>query len=434
MEYVNANVGLEKIPFSPSYSGVIALKDGRLMWMWGAGNVTGPATAIYSDDEGQTWSDPKPVKLTTGKPLEFIYETSLFRLPSGALGLIMTHEQYRRPEGGQYGVQAFCRSDDEGETWSPPMQIDPEHPSFNQNDSVTVLRDGRIILAVYSSVVPTPVDPDVKSVMRFGESFVSAEAGALSFSYTYYSDDEGKTWQRSRNQTLVVREKGALGFYSMGEPTVIELSNGRLMMYGRVNLGRIYESCSENRGESWTQAMPTNLAAYPSPRNLKRIPKTGDLLLIWNQLSRWEAMRGLYRHRLTCAISQDEGKTWTHRKNLESLDDVTEIEPVGEEALLIGGMRQPEDRQRYHRAPGPLRYNDATCAFFGDEKVIITYCMAALGSPDAMKASFGADIGEVAQKWGFSKHPNHGSPQVPPSKWWAGAHRVRVLSTGWFYQ
>ena len=42
-------------------------------------------------------------------------------------------------------------------------------------------------------------------------------------------------------------------------------------------------------------------------------------------------------------------------------------------------------------------------------------------------------IGEVARKWGFSKHPKYGSPKVPPSKWSAGAHRVRVLSTDWFY-
>ena len=431
MEHVNANVGLDKIPFSPSYSGVISLADGRLMWMWGAGGVTGPATAMYSEDEGQTWGEPALVKLTTGEPLKYVYETSLFRLPSGAIGLIMTHEQYGRPA---YGVQAFCRSDDEGQTWSPPKQIDPENASFYQNDSVTVLRDGRIILAVYTSVQPNPIDPDVKSVTRLGEQFGSAEGGTLAFSYTYYSDDEGKTWQRSRNQTLVMRDKGTLGFFSMGEPTVIELNDGRLMMYGRVNLGRIYESYSDDRGETWTEAIPTNLAAYPCPRNLKRIPKTGDLLLIWNQLSRWEAMHGLFRHRLTCAISRDEGKTWTQRRNLESLDDVTTIEPDGEDPLMLVRARQPADRQRYHRAPGPLRYNDATCAFFGDDKVIITYCMLGLGDPDELKANFGMDIDKVAQKWGFSKHPKHGSPKVPPSKWWSGAHRVRVLSTDWFYQ
>ena len=36
MEHVNANVGIDKIPTPPSYSSVITLKDGRLMWMWGA--------------------------------------------------------------------------------------------------------------------------------------------------------------------------------------------------------------------------------------------------------------------------------------------------------------------------------------------------------------------------------------------------------------
>ena len=101
---------------------------------------------------------------------------------------------------------------------------------------------------------------------------------------------------------------------------------------------------------------------------------------------------------------------------------------------MIGTPRQPEDRTRYHPAPGPLRYNDATCTFFDDDKVIITYCMVGLGDPDDLEQQFGMEIEEVAQRWGFSRHPRHGSAEIPRSEWWSGAHRVRVFSTDWFYQ
>ena len=44
-------------------------------------------------------------------------------------------------------------------------------------------------------------------------------------------------------------------------------------------------------------------------------------LLVWNQISTKELLSGQLRHRLSTAISKDSGKTWTHFRNLESLDD-----------------------------------------------------------------------------------------------------------------
>jgi len=110
---------------------------------------------------------------------------------------------------------------------------------------------------------------------------------------------------------------------------------------------------------------------------VKRIPTTGDLLIIWSQHSGEEAKKMLIRHRLSCAISEDEGKTWQHFKNLESLDDVTKIEPpeirlYSESERITQDYHQPADRKRYHRAPGPLRVAYPTLCFLND-KAIITY-------------------------------------------------------------
>ena len=53
-------------------------------------------------------------------------------------------------------------------------------------------------------------------------------------------------------------------------------------------------------------------------------------------MSAWETLQGLYRHRLSWAISKDEGLTWQNHKNLESLDDVSYIEPTPIEQVMVG--------------------------------------------------------------------------------------------------
>ena len=49
--------------------------------------------------------------------------------------------------------------------------------------------------------------------------------------------------------------------------------------------------------------------------------------LMNNELS--EIADGLARMRMSCAISKDDGETWQHFRNLESLDDAGYIEPEG---------------------------------------------------------------------------------------------------------
>ena len=56
-------------------------------------------------------------------------------------------------------------------------------------------------------------------------------------------------------------------------------------------------------------------------------------------------------------IIEDEGKTWRHFRNLESLDDRTRIQPPGGPPRIYRARReeQPTDRHAYPHAPGVLR-------------------------------------------------------------------------------
>ena len=412
-EFVHSVIKLDQVFLSPSYSSVIPLADGRLMWVWGQGKRDPePLQANFSDDEGQSWSAPAALQYRNGEPVEGVFGIHLVRLQSGRIGMVQT---------SRTGQQAFHVSADEGETWSAGVDINaPDIDANTSHDVSIVLEDGRIVVPVYSTIGPTPLSPRPKRLQRFSEAYFGANiACTLRYSYSYYSDDEGETWQRSRNETFVPIDNGALGSYSFEEPALVALKDGRILMMGRTYLGQHFKAFSEDRGESWTEPEPTGLVLVPSPCVIKRIPTTGDLLIIWNQVSRWEYMVGLYRHRLTCAVSKDEGQTWQHHKNLESMDDTSHIEADAIEVGLDGGYRQPVDRKRYVEAPSPLRKNEPTLTFLND-KAIITYGMATWGDLDVIRLTYGiADIDELNERFGMAPFDR--------------ANKVRVVSIDWFY-
>ena len=88
------------------------------------------------------------------------------------------------------------------------------------------------------------------------------------------------------------------------------------MLLARTTVGQIYRVYSHDNGENWEIPELSGLASAYAPCMIRRIPSTGDLLLIWNQASREEIESGYERMRLSVAISKDEGDTWTHARTL----------------------------------------------------------------------------------------------------------------------
>lgn len=134
---------------------------------------------------------------------------------------------------------------------------------------------------------------------------------------------------------------------ALQEPGVIELKDGRLMMFCRTHTGYAYISFSGDQGDTWSSdvPMPGILAALAAPA-IKRIPTTGNLLMVWDDLSmgvpNWSPGK---RTPYTVGISFDEGKTWERKKNIEDDPEgwycYTAMEFVGDHVLLAhtGGKR-----------------------------------------------------------------------------------------------
>ncbi|KKK67268.1 hypothetical protein LCGC14_2955780, partial [marine sediment metagenome] len=274
--------------------------------------------ANYSDDGGRTWTDPLPLKCQDGENLLGSDTPQLVRLPSGNLGMALRGKVTPGKESGYFDKffeSPFHVSTDEGKSWSSPgVFINPSNVytrgESSSVDGLLCLSDGRLVMPFDRVFGPTPRQEKGWNETLFGEGMATGWASKASFCYAYYSDDEGQSWHRSRNEVHACLDKGMGGSFPMGEPAIAELADGRLILIAWTPLGRMFRSYSTDRGETWLEAEPTDLAVrIGGALSLRRIPGSDDLLIIWCQLSRFESMLGLNRHRLTCAISKDAGVT-----------------------------------------------------------------------------------------------------------------------------
>jgi hypothetical protein len=291
---------------------VIELRDGRLLLAYsefygGTADHSSARIAARISEDGLNWKPPFEIQPNIGG--QNVMSVSFTRLLNGKIAFLYL------VKNSNTDLHAYLRtSEDEASTWSEPVCATPE-PGYHvvNNDRLVQLSGGRLI-------VPACTYPDIGKRDR-------------NWSTVFYSDD-GETWARSESMLSVQGSRSG-----MQEPGVIELRDGTLLMFMRCDLGYIYQSRSFDGGLSWSQPEPTSLVAPVSPSTLKRIPKTGDLLAIWNNRHRHPESEPFSRRTpLTCAVSRDEGETWTDIRNIEEDRKktycYTSVTFVGEKALL----------------------------------------------------------------------------------------------------
>lgn len=249
--------------------------------------------ARRSNDRGMTWSPTRVLQENVGQLN--VMSASLLQFVSAersGLGLFYLVKDSARD------LNVLMRfSDDQGGSFAPPERVTtgPGYHVMN-NDRVIQLLDGRIIC-------PIAWSPDVREVNHF-------------VSFCYYSDDGGRTWNPGRGR-VDLPERGAM------EPEVIELQDGRLMMFIRTQLGQIYRAYSADKGDTWTAPESTGIPSPEAPCTLRRIPSTGDLLLVWNPRLTDRSSHGGLRTPLAAAVSRDEGMNWEPPRLLEDRSDRT---------------------------------------------------------------------------------------------------------------
>ena len=255
---------------------IIALRDGRLCLIYSryrgprpdpsksGGGVRDHSPADLamrtSSDGGKTWSDDRIV--VTNDAGMNVLSVSLLRLRSGDIALFYLHKNSMED----------CRpvmrvSKDECETWSKAVVCVPDQAGYFilNNDRAVELSDGRLVLPLALHRTP------------------GAQADWAGTLLTAISDDAGATWRRSQDRFQVFSPEGRR--VTAQEPGIVELKDGRLLMYLRTDAGSQYISYSSDRGDSWTKAKPSKLASPLSPATIERIPWSEDLRSVWNDHS-----------------------------------------------------------------------------------------------------------------------------------------------------
>jgi len=318
----------------------IQLKDGRILFVYthftgNTGDDGAPCylAGRYSSDGGKAWTK-EDVMIVPSKEARTgnIMSVTLMRLQDGRIALF-----YLRKDGGLDCRPIMRVSTDDAKTWSEPKvcisEVDAGYYVLN-NDRVIQLKSGRLVmpLARHDDLTKTKFDHCPRTMC-------------------YLSDDNGVTWRRSKT-VLIGSASGCK--VALQEPGVVELKDGCLMMFCRTHTGYIYWSFSSDGGDTWTpEEIYPGLYAPVSTPAIERIPKTGDLLMVWNNhdgiatsaTSPYKGKRTPYN----VAISRDEGKTWENIKTLENDVDgwycYTAIDFVGNYILLAhcaGNQPKPD--------------------------------------------------------------------------------------------
>ncbi len=239
----------------------IRLKDGSIMHAYSAyvGNYEEDHSpshirAIYSYDEGETWSDPIDLIDKNENDLNIMC-VSFLRMQNGDLGIFYARN-FRKPNDNRdYNEVLFRRSKDEGKTWSDAVKC------HNITDDWVCLENGRVIRTKTGRII---VPINLHSYKNPG-----AWGWIVGKSCFFASDDDGQTFHQIGDFYSLPFENPKSGLQENG---VIELESGRIFSYNRTAYGSQFESFSDDDGETWTVPRPSYTFYSPlAPMNTKRL-------------------------------------------------------------------------------------------------------------------------------------------------------------------
>lgn len=258
-------------------------------------NVEQRPLLTWSDDRGVTWRTPfapfVPPELD-GRPGHFRF-AALTDLGAGQILAAINWVSASDPDAPYFNESTeglldtrvhLSRSDDDGETWTPPCLVDtaPFEVPTPLTGPILKLANGDLACQVELNKAYADLSPWCHaSVMLF-------------------SSDEGHTWPRHR---IVTRDPGNRIFYWDQRPTV--LPDGRIFdafwTFDRTTSDylTIHTSYSADNGDTWSPLHDTGMAGQPGPAFVLE-----DGSLAMPVVDREGAPK------ITVRRSSDAGKTW----------------------------------------------------------------------------------------------------------------------------
>jgi sialidase-1 len=292
-----------------------------------------------STDTGKTWGPPQSIAHVPGPKPKNAFALRLKEVDTSQV-------TYNNPvliadrDGTvhmlfclEYERAFYQRSQDDGLTWSPPVEITATFAAFKKHYAWKVLatgpnhsiqlRSGRLVVPVWLST---------------GEG---GNAHRPSVTATIYSDDQGQTWTAGDIAVPCTDE-----WINPNETVAVELNDGRVMLNVRSEskAHRRLITTSPDGATRWST--PTFDPALLEPicmAGLVRYQHGGQSLLLFSNPHNLEGGRegtpepGKSRSRknLSIKISRDEGRTWPVNKLLENGPSMYSDIAVAQDGTLL---------------------------------------------------------------------------------------------------
>lgn len=244
---------------------------GGYLSTWYAGSREGAAdvAVMCAVHDGERWGEPRVLFDPPGRP--------------GGNTVVCSHgdELWHFVdviEGAGWDAAALylIRSHDGGETWTEAEIFDDE-PGMMVRHRPLQLSGGRLVLPAY----------DEKSWEGV----------------CYLTDDGGETWRRSGPMTA---ESGCI------QPAIIERQDGTLhaLLRSDGRTSHAWECASADGGETWSVCESSELLNPNSGADMIKLD-SGETIACFNDSPN-------RRTPLTLALSDDEGSSWTAKRNVEN--------------------------------------------------------------------------------------------------------------------
>ena len=261
--------------------------EGRFWATWYAGKTPEEDQNNYvvvatSGDEGDSWTECFVVDPDGDGPVR-AYDPEMWMDPNGKLWFFWA--QTVGHDGSVAGVWAMTNDnpDQDGSDWSEPRRL---------TDGIMMCKP--TVLSSGEWILPASTWRDTDSSAK-----------------VVVSKDGGQTWSL-RGACNVPKE-----FRNFDEHMIIEREDESLWMLVRTKYG-IGESASMDRGETWSNLVPSSIV-HPSARFFIRRLDSGSLLLVKHGPIGIRTKRS----HLTAYLSQDDGRTWSDGLLLDERNGVS---------------------------------------------------------------------------------------------------------------
>lgn len=275
---------------------IATLNDGRLLLVWSRYPDKADDFAVmgaFSADCGCSWTSPQVLIDHPG-----LVDADANIVVDG-VRVLVTCTTVSFEKGIHTSATWSIRSEDNGNTWTPPYEIPMNHRyTCGKCQRAIRLKSGALLMG-YSWDAGCEQGATLQS-----EGQMDLRAGVMR------SEDGGLTWANGGDTNATYEKIGGGSVSGTDEPAIVELDDGSLYMLMRTGSTHLYEARSTDEGRTWTDVGPSPLRGTNAPASMVRFSHEGKtgILAVWDH--------GVERLPLCATASFDGGRTWSRPRDI----------------------------------------------------------------------------------------------------------------------